>query len=983
MDSSRSTLKEIDELEIAQTFNCDIEDLSSNIPVKDNDLKIFCQNIRSVYSNIDDLNTTLGLSKVTPDILILTECRLNADKPVPNLKNYTAFFTTHHINQNDGVVAYIKNGVIVTNIKELKLDHASCLQIDTYNCAILGIYRSPSNTNADHFISSLNSHLESIKAYKNIILTGDININLITKDTEQNYERINRLNYLDTLSMHHLMPGHTIPTRESSCLDHYMLKLDKNKLSAQIAVLNTTVTDHSMIFLNLSSQTVNNKCQKIKTVTDFHRSLVTLAKNKLSELLFSEDPNYVIEQLINRITESLQEHTDTINVPKNKRIIKPWMTTGVLRCIRNRNKLQKKVRHDPHNEILKISYKRYRNFCNYLIKKLKRNYERNLLSKSIKNSKTLWKNIKSITYSHRTKSDNTKLLSLKLSPLESVNYTNQYFANLGKELAGDILKSLNIPNQLPRNVEKTQLNSFTLLDTDYKEVHDVLFALKSESAPGWDNIPTKFLKLAHMEVIPVICHLANLCFTHSIFPKQLKLSVVTPVFKNGDLYDVNNYRPISVLPSISKILERLINRRLISYLNKYELLSDSQYGFRSGRSTEDAVTALTTLITEQVDRGNKCVAVYLDLKKAFDTVCVPILVKKLENIGIRGGPLALFKDYLSNRTQKVKIGAYISNESNIDFGVPQGSVLGPTLFLIYINSLCELKLNNAKIFSYADDTAIVFSNKTWDKLRTDVESGLSVVTQWLQSNLLTLNAQKTNYMCYTIYNSTQPPSDFNVTLIHPDTSKNINLNKVSKIKYLGVQIDQRLSWFSQIDVLSARTRKLIWIFKNLRHVASQELLNKIYIILGQSILNYCIPIWGGAAKSKFIEIERAQRALIKVMYFKPYRFPTDMLYSQSQLLTVRKLYIIQSILKVHKKLAYNPNITKNKRRKHSVVKVKTSKTCFARNQYERRSARIYNLLNKTLNIYPMHNHECKKALTNWLQSKSYEETEGLLRDIKY
>lgn len=268
--------------------------------------------------------------------------------------------------------------------------------------------------------------------------------------------------------------------------------------------------------------------------------------------------------------------------------------------------------------------------------------------------------------------------------------------------------------------------------------------MKSDSAPGWDNIPTSLLKSGEKIIVPVISHLANLCFEQGVFPSAFKLALITPVHKGGDKTDPSNYRPISVLLSISKILEKLINRRLVNYLTKLNILSTSQFGFRQGLSTEDAVMALTSVVIDKVDNRNKCLAVFLDLKKAFDTVSIPILLSRFENIGISGSALQLLTQYANERKQRVKIGEYTSQEETISFGVPQGSVLGPTMFLLYINSLCNMKLDKGHIFSYANDTAIVFEGKTWDDVRKSTENGLMSVKNWLDSNLLTLSLVKTN-----------------------------------------------------------------------------------------------------------------------------------------------------------------------------------------------------------------------------------------------
>lgn len=411
-------------------------------------------------------------------------------------------------------------------------------------------------------------------------------------------------------------------------------------------------------------------------------------------------------------------------------------------------------------------------------------------------------------------------------------------------------------------------------------------------------------------------HLANLCFTNGIFPEPLKKSVIIPVYKGGDRDDVNNYRPISILPAISKIIEKLINIRLIKYFDKYKILSKTQFGFRHGMSTENAITALTSLVADSMDKGDKCTTVFLDLKKAFDTVSVPILIDKLKASGVRGIPLKLFGNYLSDRKQRVKVGDYLSEETNVTFGVPQGSVLGPTLFLLYINGLSGIGLNNAKVFSYADDTAVVFTGNSWSEVALLAEAGMTQIAKWLQNNLLSLNTAKTNYICFSISNRTQPKPDFKIKVHTCDDSSKCqcpSIVRVTETKYLGVVVDQRLSWYPHLDLVNVRIRKLCWIFKTLRHVVPKSvpnkkdkprnLLNEIYMALVQSILTYCIPVWGGAAKTKFIDLERGQRALIKIMYFKNIRYSTQSLYHDSGLLSVRKLYIIKTVLKMHKLLA--------------------------------------------------------------------------------
>lgn len=980
MDTTLITLNQLDNLDIALSAECRIEDVHKHININKSDFTIISQNIRSIYSNIDDLHLTLSQFNFNIDFLILSECRLNPTKPLPPINNYATFSTTNHLNQNDGVVVYVKNSHKV-KVKEIKLSHASCLEITTSNLKILGIYRSPSNHNAENFISSLSDHIETIKMTKNIIITGDLNINIIHKLNEQSYEHTNRLNYLNMLSMHGLLPGHLLPTRDKTCLDHFMLKIDKCKTTATILVLQTTITDHAMILLKLSKINTINNVKKTKTAIDFQNALISLSKENLSDFSTYTDPNQLTELLICKLRHCLIENTITTLIPRNNRIIKPWITLGILRCIRNRNSMQMKLRTDPDNVILKITYRRYRNYCNNLIKKLKRAYYKEQLNKSSKNPKSLWKSINYITNRKPNKTENNELLDIRNSPHESINAVNNYFADVGKTLAENILSNNTHQAHGANETSNPVLSSFVLLETDPQEVYTTLMSLKSDSAPGWDKISSKFLKMASGTVVPIITHLVNICFKKGIFPNALKKAIITPVYKSGNRDNASNYRPISVLPAISKILEKLINNRILNYLSKFNILSASQYGFRKGLSTEDAVTAISSLIVDNVDKNKKCLTVFLDLRKAFDTVYIPSLLNSLENIGIRDIPLQLLKDYLNNRTQKVRIGTYISEESDITYGVPQGSVLGPTLFLIYINQLCNMNINKGQVFSYADDTAVVFSGDTWEDVKISAEQGLSKIACWLNSRLLTLNAAKTNYICFTNYNSSQPGYPLNLKIhICNNDSKNCScsiITKADSIKYLGILVDQRMTWHLHTDILMTQLRKLIWVFKNLRHIATPQLLKQIYVTLVQSVLTYCIPVWGAATKTKFLELERAQRSLLKVMHFKPFRYPTLDLYQLSDVLSVRKLYIVSVALRLHKSTPYT-DVTRNQRRKDNIIQTTSINTTFASRQYIFKSAKLYNFLNKRINIHHLSYNECKKLTTNWLKLKSYHEIEDLI-----
>lgn len=226
-------------------------------------------------------------------------------------------------------------------MKEIRLAQASCLQLDICNATVLCIYRSPSYANTDDFVDSLSTHLVALASNKNVVIAGDININIKPKATEMSHEHKNRLSYLNMLSFYGILPGHTLPTREKNCLDHFMLKIDRRKFSARIAILQTTITDHFTTFLSLTKLKRNSTVNRISTHIDYEMALSYLLQENLPGLLVCEDPNLLVEALIKKLTKSIQNSTTTTKIPKSKRIIKPWITAGILRCIKHRNNLQK------------------------------------------------------------------------------------------------------------------------------------------------------------------------------------------------------------------------------------------------------------------------------------------------------------------------------------------------------------------------------------------------------------------------------------------------------------------------------------------------------------------------------------------------------------------------------------------------------------------------------------------------------------------
>ncbi|CAH2087431.1 unnamed protein product [Euphydryas editha] len=334
------SLQILDDIQIADSIKCNINELHSHTHNIHSQFTILTQNIVSVYKNLPDLEITLTQLKIEADIIILTECRLHSHKPLPYLPNYDSYYTRNQLNQNDGVVAYLKN-TCQAKVSELNLCEATGVLIVISDFSIFGIYRSPSQTNASKFIDSLDAQLAAI-THHSVLILGDINIDLIASPNEHSYERSNRLNYLNMLHSHGLMPGHTLPTRGNSCLDHVILKLERNKNKALVTVLNTTISDHNLVVLHLQHTIDRGARHKIKTMVDFENTNKTLINMDVSHLTTYKDPNTYANALISMIKTAILANSKQKRIPCSKRVLKPWITAGALRCIGLRNRLQLK-----------------------------------------------------------------------------------------------------------------------------------------------------------------------------------------------------------------------------------------------------------------------------------------------------------------------------------------------------------------------------------------------------------------------------------------------------------------------------------------------------------------------------------------------------------------------------------------------------------------------------------------------------------------
>ena len=450
----------------------------------------------------------------------------------------------------------------------------------------------------------------------------------------------------------------------------------------------------------------------------------------------------------------------------------------------------------------------------------------------------------------------------------------------------------NIHNQLLIIINTISLqdrvsSSFFLNPLRVSETKKFINKLNSNKSTRSDLPKIKFLKMSAEIISPALTEILNRCIINGFFPDSLKLAEVIPIHKSGPKNDVNNYRPISLLSPFSKLLETHIYNNLINFLNKNDVIYHNQFGFRNNSSTDLAViNTINDLISSLENRKTTC-SIFLDLAKAFNTVNHNILAQKLEKYGVRGPPLTLIKNYLKDRQQITNVNNFKSNSLKINVGVPQGSCLGPLLFLIYINDIHLI--TNFKVRLFADDACLSLSHTNPSSLELKVNNELEKINNWLQSNKLFLNYSKTNYL---IFSKKKKKTKFSISI------NNNLLKQQHSAKYLGILIDDEINWKPHINNLRSSLSRSCFALSRLKNYVNKTTLKSVYYSLFYSKLRYCITSWGGCAESVLDPVVRLQKRAIRFISLKPPRTPTNPLFielSMLKLSDVHKLEICKLI----------------------------------------------------------------------------------------
>ena len=899
-------------------------------------LSINIQSLNSKHEKLKNFILSLTNRGIQIDLIAIQETWKIPNLALVSIPGFQPFLTSNRkVGKGGGVGYYIRNGINFTILNHLstfedKLFESLTLELSytsnnhTKTFLASNIYRSPTplpnltpTQQMDAFLDKFDSQLLKLSSRNlDTYIFTDSNINLLNLLTDSSSR-----SYFNTFTERGFTLTNLKATRiqgnSSTLIDHIIT--NSNAPAMLSGSIIDDISDHFITFLSPKLGKVKSKPQhvarRIHSSANIANFKTALSNSSWDEVLATNDVESCYTGFWNTYNTLYNHHFPLTKSKFNKNIhkISSFMTKGLLTSRINKLNLQKASILNPTPLNLQL-YRDYRNLYNKLVRYSKKLHYESTLSLHANNPKKTWDTLKELTTGKHTQIKIDKIVannSTLEDPALIAEQFNSFFTGIGSTIANSVEPTTKtFSDYLPPAEPNSPTLSFTPITLT--QLISTINSMASKNSTDICGISTKMIKAVKFEIATPLLHLFNLSLTTGTFPSQLKTSRTIPVFKAGERTNCDNYRPISLLSSISKILEKIIANRLVNHLESNKLLYEHQYGFQQGKSTVHSMLQLTNYIAKQLNEKKYVVGVFLDLKKAFDVVSHDILLAKLKNLGVKGVELEWFTSYLAGRVQCVDIEGHLSSPKSIDISVLQGSILGPILFLCFINDLPSI--TDLITFLFADDTAGLDSDTDLDRLIDRVNSELNKLANWFRANKMAVNVGKTKYIIFRpkgkqinltgdgiVFNNNEIGKDQDPDKIWKlDRVYNSNPDKLNRTyKLLGIYLDEYLSFDTHCDSVCSKISQSNYIINRAKNFLNPQSLKTLYFSLVHPHLLYCLPIYSCTSLHNISKLEKAQKKAIRTISKAPRNAPSTPLFNNLRILPFKHLITYSQCLLTH------------------------------------------------------------------------------------
>lgn len=825
-------------------------------------------------------------------VIMLSETWSTSAHNVFRMTNYKTYYLNRPVGRGGGVALLLNENVTgeMLNPYSVVTPDYEIISLCAKKCIYSVCYRPPSGDLSvflkfyEHFLSFV------ADGGYTLIAGGDFNIDMSSNN-------FSTREFRTVLASNGFISVIEVPTRvttgSQSTLDLFITNLAHPKI--ETGALSCSISDHLPVFLCMNEPTPTLKepegirYQRITSVT-LKAFRDALKQVDLAHIAHLNDANEVYNKFLGIFKQLYQLYFPSTTYKASRKTRKPWINHELRKEIKMKNKLYRTFLTTRSVEDLRL-FKEFRNKLTKKLRSARTEYYSAFLDVKKGRHDVVWTRLNSLLHRNQSHGQvrNLKIDDKELSGTELANAFNDFFTKKKTDgSARNACDYLDFHND----------NTIFLEPVTTDEVASVILSLKNSSSRDIDDIQIKPIKYVADIIAPAVAHIFNVCLATSVFPEKMQIAKITVLFKKGDRNDLGNYRPISVLPVFSKALEKILHSRLNKFLDKYNLLTPYQFGFRKNKSTELALLEQKEYILTQFEHKELVIGIFIDFSKAFDLVNHKLLLEKLWHYGIRGQAAELIKSYLSKRKQTVNIDNTYSEIKEIYSGVPQGSILGPLLFNIYLNDIVNIN-PNVRFIIYADDTSIFFSGSNIHDLIQMCNTTMITLERWSQSNYMRVNEKKTKAVIFRPRNKPITPHD-SITF----NSREIEI--VDHFKCLGAVFSSHMSWEDHTNHVVRQLARVTGTIGCIRYILPKSIKLLLYNTLFCAHINYCQLVWGTATYSSLQKIYVLQKKFLRYVFNADYGAPSKAFFRETGIIKIFDLY--QYRLSVRFKLETKNNI---------------------------------------------------------------------------